>query len=366
MSDTLTERVGAAAATAPPPLLDELDGYLTCAEILEITHDVSSFEFEVSGPSPLVFLPGQYLTFRFLIGGRHVERCYTISSAPTHPGRLQVPEHLQITVKRVPGGIVSNWLHDNLQVGDAIGASGPFGRFSCAIHPSDQYLFLTAGSGITPAMSMMRTLRETAEPANVVFIHCARTPDDIIFRGELEGLTADHGVTVAILCEDDSPNEKWRGSRGRLTPAALLQVAPDLLRREIFTCGPPPYMRAVRELLSLLGVDPTRSHEESFELGAADPTAPVPATGTTYRVHFERSGQIVECDSSTTILEAGARAGIPLLSSCGEGVCGTCKLTLLSGQVDMQHQGGIRQREIDQQKILACCSTPIGDVTVDA
>jgi glycine betaine catabolism B len=362
MTDMLIRAAGA-PAQAGTHFLDELDGYLTCTEIVDITHDVKSFAFELPGPGLLRFQPGQYLTFRLLVDGERVERCYTISSPPTRPDRLT------ITVKRVPGGVVSNWLHDHLRVGDAIGASGPFGRFSSAIHPADRYLFLTAGSGITPAMSMLRTLCDTADLASVVFVHCARSPDDIIFRDELDALAAEYGVTVAILCEADSPGEQWGGPRGRLTLPALLQVAPDLLGREIFTCGPPPYMEAVRELLGLLGTDPARAHEESFELGGATSITEAGQAdlATTHRVvDFRRSGRIVECDSSTTILDAAARAGVPLPSSCGEGMCGTCKLTLLSGRVDMRHAGGIRPREIAQNKILPCCSTPLEDLVVDA
>jgi len=358
--------------------IEELDGYLTCVDIADVTHDVRSFTFEVPGQRMLEFLPGQYLTLRLLVGGERVERCYTISSAPTRP------ERLTITVKRVAGGVVSNWLHDHLAVGDAVGASGPFGQFSSSHHPADRYLFLTAGSGITPAMSMLRTMRDRRDPADVVFVHCARTPDDIVFRSELEEAAREAGVSLVVLCEADSAAERWHGPTGRLTLEALLRAAPDLRRREVFTCGPGPFMDAVRDHLDLVGVDPSRCHEESFVLGggtrpvaeapvgvdegtAADDGAGVAgAAGSTYAIDFRRSGRTVECDSGTTVLEAAARAGLTLPSSCGEGVCGTCKLTLLGGEVDMQHQGGIRPREVREDKFLACCSTPLGDLEVDA
>jgi ferredoxin-NADP reductase len=355
-------------ATAPGELgsqsdapVDELEGYLTCVEVADVTHDVKSFSFEQPGSASLRFLPGQYLTFRLLVDGERVERCYTISSAPTRP------ERLTITVKRVPGGKVSGWLHENLRVGDAIGAAGPLGRFSYANHPGERYLFLTAGSGITPAMSMVRTLRGSGDPAGVVFVHCARTPDDIIFRAELEEIATEPRVDVVFVCEADSPAEHWAGLRGRLDPQVLLAVAPDLVDRETFTCGPPPFMDAVRSMLGALGAGPHRCHEESFELGGGAPTADLPVrTGTTFRIDLRRSGSTIECDAGTTVLEAAARAGVTLPSSCGEGMCGTCKLTLLRGEVDMQHAGGIRRREIEQRKFLACCSTPLEDLEIEA
>lgn len=363
MTDMLTSPATAPvrSRTQAPHRVRELDGYLTCTGIVDVTHDVKSFAFELPDRAALHYLAGQFLTFRFLIDGDRVERCYTISSAPTRP-------ELTITVKRVPGGVVSNWLHDHLRVGDAIGASGPLGQFSSLIHPADKYLFLTAGSGITPAMSMLRTLHDTADPASVVFVHSARTPDDIIFRDELETLAVESGASVVILCENDSPGERWRGPHGRLTLPALVAAAPDLLGREVFTCGPPPYMEAARELLGRAGVDQSRCHEESFVFGAAAPgTQALPVgTGTTHRMEFRRSGRVVECEPDTTVLEAAAHAGITLPSSCGEGMCGTCKLTLLSGRVDMRHSGGIRPREINQDRILACCSKPLEDLAIDA
>lgn len=347
-------------------LVDEVAGHLTCVDVADVTHDVRSFTFDLPDRAALRFLPGQYLTLRPTVYGVPTERCYTISSSPTRP------ERVTITVKRVPGGPVSNWLHDHLRVGDLVEATGPLGSFSLALHPAPRHLFLTAGSGITPAMSMLRSLCDAGGPADVVFVHCARTPADIVFRDELEARAATYGVRVVVVCEDDSSGERWRGLRGRLTAAMLADVAPDLRDREVFTCGPAPFMDGVRRFLGDAGADPARCHEESFVLGApapaVSPAAEPPAVGsaTSYAVSFARSGRSVTCDTSTTVLEAAARAGIAMSSSCGEGVCGTCKLGLLRGQVDMAHAGGIRPREVAQGKFLPCCSTPREDIEVDA
>lgn len=360
MTDMLV-RPATRADTRTGEWTDTIDGPLTCTGVVDVTHDVRTFTFALPGGRMLRFLPGQYLTFRFVVDGRPVLRCYTISSAPTRP------EQLAITVKRVPGGVVSPWLHEHLRAGDVVEANGPCGQFSHELHPADSHLFLTAGSGITPAMSMLRTLCDTGGAADVVFVHCARTPEDIVFRSELAQLSARHGVTVAILCEEDSAGERWDGLRGRLDPAALRRVAPDLGHREVFTCGPPPFMAAVRDLLEGEGGDPRRAHEESFVLEdtTSDGQAASAHVGTTYRLELRRSGRVVECDSGSTILEAAVRAGVTLPSSCEEGMCGTCKLTLLDGHVDMQHAGGIRPREVAQGKILPCCSTPLDDVVID-
>ena len=339
---------------------DELDDTLVCVAVHDVTHDVRSFVLRPAEPAAYRFQPGQHLTLSVEVDGQPVSRCYTIASSPWQP------DELTITVKRVPGGLVSNWLHDHLRPGDPVVVDGPLGRFSTAHHPAERYLFLSAGSGVTPLMSMLRTIHAAREPVDVVFVHHARTPADIIFRDELSVIEAEHpGVWVVVVCEDDAEHERWTGPRGRVTLPMLLGVAPDLVDREVFTCGPGPYMKAVRRFLAQAGADPDRCHEESFDLTA--PAAPaLTSTGATYMVELRRSGRTVECDEGTSLLAATAQSGLSLPSSCQEGMCGTCKTTLLSGRVEMNHAGGIRPREIAQDKILLCCSTPCEDLVLDA
>ena len=326
-----------------------------------------SFTLRADEPTMLRFDPGQYLTLSAEIDGQVLSRCYTIASAPTQP------DSLAITVKRVAGGPFSNWLHDHVGRGSRLWVTGPHGRFSTAQHPARKYLFLSAGSGITPLMSMARTAADLAATSDITFVHSARTPADIIFRAELAGLHSSRdSFRVVAICEQDSDVEAWPGPRGRLTLPILREAVPDLTEREVFTCGPAPYMDAVRSLLAQAGVAPSRCHEESFDLTTA-PAADVPAPGppsaeaatSAHSIELRRSARTISCDAGTSILTAAALAGVTLPSSCGEGVCGTCKSTLVSGHVEMNHGGGIRKREIEQNKILLCCSTPKTDIVVD-
>ena len=273
-------------------IIDELDEALICTQIIDVTHDVKSFTLETIAPQQLRFDAGQYLTIRVEIDSAEVERCYTISSPPTRSGPLT------ITVKRVPGGPVSNWLHDNLTVGDKLHVSGPLGLFSMVHHRAPKYLFLSAGSGITPLMSMTRTLHDQCDPADLIFIHNARTPRDIIFRDELEDIAARPGVQVHAICEANSPTEEWTGTFGRLTLPTLLGIAPDLTQREIFVYGPPQYMSAVRDMLGSEGVDPQRYHEESFDFASSNRRSapPQPETSNasrepTYTIEFRRAAE---------------------------------------------------------------------------
>lgn len=368
---------------ALPEWNPEGDDTLVVLAIRDETADVKTFVLAPKEPCVFRYLPGQFLTLDLDIGGESVNRCYTIASAPTRPHTIA------ITVKRVPGGPVSNWLHDHVTVGSTLRAIGPMGEFSCFAQgtpkPAPKYLFLSGGSGITPLMSMARTFHDLAAPRDIVFVHAARSPADIIFREELELMARNQPglFRFAPVCEADSPRLPWHGLRGRVGLGVLEHVAPDYREREVFVCGPAPFMKAVREMLKQAGFDMSRHHEESFdfaELAKAEPEVAaevvsaellqaVPealeAPVVTYRVEFTKQKRTIDCRSDMFVLDAARRAGVRLPSSCSKGLCGTCKSKLVSGSVDMKHGGGIRQREIDAGMALLCCSKPTSDLVVD-
>jgi ferredoxin-NADP reductase len=346
------------------------DDTLVCREVRQETHDVKTFVLGAPKPRLIRYAPGQFITLELQIGGQTINRCYTLSSSPTRP------DTVSITVKRVPGGPVSHWLHDNLKPGDSLRVLGPSGAFSCFLHamPAQQkYLFLSAGSGITPLMSMSRAMHDLALDTDVVFMHSARTPDDIIFARELELMAFNRSrFRLGLVCERRGAQPAWAGFNGFLNLGVLANAAPDFMERKVYTCGPAPYMAAVRKLLQEAGYDMANYHEESFsfetlsaEAEAGHDAEDVPAGDAKFSVSFSRTGDTVACGADQTILGAARAAGLRMPSSCTQGLCGTCKTRLTSGQVDMKHAGGIRQREIDQGWILPCCSKPLSDVVLE-
>ena len=350
----------------------DVEEALVCCQVRQETHDVKSFFFRSPAGHTFSFEPGQFVTLELEIDGETINRCYTISSSPTRPHTIS------ITVKRVPGGKVSNWLHDNLQPGAQVRVLGPAGEFTCARHPARKYLFLSAGSGVTPLMSMSRAHHELSEDRDIVFVHSARTPDDIIFARELDLIAANQGnFRTSFVCERVGMRTNWPGLTGFLTLPLLKLIAPDLMEREVFTCGPAPYMKAVRDLLSEAGFDRKQYHEESFSFETliedapellAEVTPPGDESGqqaNTFAVSFTRSNREIACGPDQHVLEAARQAGVRLPASCTQGMCGTCKVKLVSGQVQMKHNGGIRQREIDQGMVLLCCSKPLSDLVVE-
>jgi ferredoxin-NADP reductase len=357
----------------PPAWESDQDNILVCCQIRQETHDVKSFFFRPLKAGLFRFLPGQFITLELPIDGEIINRSYTISSSPTRP------HVISITVKRKPEGVVSNWLHDHMQVGTRISILGPTGDFTCVHHPASKYLFLSGGSGITPLMSMARSFHELAEDSDIVFVHSARTPADIIFRRELDLMAFNQAnFRSAFICEKVEAEPNWTMPTGFLTLNTLKLTAPDFLEREIFTCGPAPYMAAVRNLLTAVGFDMRHYHEESFtfdelpadvqsEAKADEAAAATDAAegAATFSIELTKSGTTIQCSPDQFVLDAARAAGLRLPSSCSKGLCGTCKTKLVSGQVDMKHGGGIRQREIDQGMFLPCCSKPLGNLVIE-
>jgi ferredoxin-NADP reductase len=352
------------AAPASPPWSSDRDETLRCVQVRQETHDVKTFVLAADGPRSFRYLPGQFITLELDIAGSKINRCYTLSSTPTRP------DLVSITVKRVPGGTVSNWLHDNLRPGMSLGVIGPAGEFSCFKAPAQRYLFLSGGSGVTPLMSMTRALHDLGSDADIVFVHCARTPADVLFPEELTLMARNMAqLRLATVCEQHTAGSAYAGHIGRMDAARLAHIAPDFLQRDVYTCGPAPFMAAVRQLLATAGYDMQRYREESFSFADLE-AAPAPqetAEGgaSTYRIQLQKMGQSFSCRSDQTILQAATAAGFRLPSSCSSGLCGTCKTKKISGQVEMKHAGGIRPREIDQGWILPCCSKPVSDVALD-
>ena len=203
-------------------------------------------------------------------------------------------------------------------------------------------------------------------------MNAARTPADIIFRQRLEGM-ADRvpGLQLRFTVEEPDPFRAWHGYRGRLNQIMLGLMAPDYLERKVFCCGPEPFMQAVRDMLVALGFDMEHYHQESFGAPVRNEAeAPViedvvPDEDARAEITFASSGVVAKCHETDTVLAVAKANGLNIPSGCTFGLCGTCKIRKTSGEVHMVHNGGISDEDIEEGYILACCSHPIGAVSVE-
>lgn len=362
-----------------------------CVEVIPETEDVKTFRFVAETPMLFSYKPGQFITFYLDIDGqpKTVVRCYSISSSPSRPHVLEV------TVKRVPSptdipdappGLVSNWLHDNMKVGTIVKIGAPAGHFTCVDHPSQKVLFISAGSGITPMMSMSRWLCDKVENTDIIFLHSARSPRDIIFRQELELMAARHpNFKLAVTLTRPHQGESWMGYRGRLSENLLSVIAPDYQERTVYVCGPEPFMIGVKKMLGELNFPMENYFEESFgsapkKKPAQPKTQPTPHTPKTDAlaahppaetapasnsgkplVVLTKSGLEIPCDSEEAILDIVEAEGVDLPCGCRMGSCGACKLPLLEGNVVYDNDPNC-----ESGFLLTCIGRANGRVVIEA
>ena len=398
-----------AGQSSVAPLRQGTSGELTvrCIQVIDETHDVKTFRFV---PEPLVlfsYKPGQFVTLDLAIEGKRVMRSYSISSTPSRP------HILEITVKRVPAptdvadappGLVSNWLHDNITVGSQVKLKGPMGKFTCVDNLPAKLLFISAGSGITPMMSMSRWLCDTGAKVDILFLHSARSSRDLIFRQELESMAARHpNFKLAVTTTRSEPGQPWLGYAGRLHELMLQAIAPDFQERTVYVCGPNPFMEKVKTILETLAFPMENYHEESFgspkrkrsvEQKLPNETAKeisqeqnssaktplvqelesetnkqkpdqINSVNTTEAqlpvVIFAKVGKEIRCDEEDTILEIAEQEGIELPSGCRMGACGSCKLPLLEGKVNYDDDP-----DCEPGHLFSCIAKPVGRVVIEA
>ena len=373
-----------------------------CIQEISETRAVKTFRFVAEPPVLFNYKPGQFVTLDLEIEGKRVMRSYSISSTPSRPHTLD------ITVKRVPPptnianappGIVSNWLHDNLQVGSQIKLKGPMGNFTCVDRPANKLLFISSGSGITPMMSMARWLCDTGADIDIVFIYSTRTPRDFIFSHELESMAARHAnFKLAVTITRSEPGQAWQGYTGRLNELMLQSIAPDLPERTVYVCGSNPFMEMVKTRLEALGLPMENYYEESFgnpKKKRSEPKKPedrckennsspkqiftpellpdiIPEERekiTTVNspqnqpsvVVFAKLGKEISCDREDTILEIAEQEAIELPSGCRMGACGACKLPLIEGEVNYDDDP-----KCEPGHLLTCIAKPVGRVVIKA
>jgi ferredoxin-NADP reductase/fatty acid desaturase len=321
---------------------------------------------------PVTFLAGQFLPVCIEISGQLLWRCYSISSAP------ELGSPLTITVKRVPDGRVSTWIHQSLAVGDELLSRPPAGEFVLPqqLEKIEQLVMIAGGSGVTPVMAMIEYVL-ACSTTRVVLVDGNRCPSDIIFAERLELLEQRYPDRFCLRHVVQSASENWIGETGLLTQERLrleLEQAGviDSPGRHYFVCGPAPMMKGAMECLTELGALPHRIHCEQFQTlteNAVEATGesevrtlpPVPVTFLLAGTKFE-----IEVGQHETLLQAGLRARLPMVHACGTGNCGSCLLRLQHGDVSVGQNSVLLAEEQEQGLILPCVTKACGPCAVQS
>lgn len=329
---------------------------LTISAVIDESHDSRSLLLDVPAThrDTFAYRPGQFLTLRVPSDRTgSVARCYSLASSP------HTDEPLKVTIKRTDGGYGSNWLCDNVTAGDTIEVLPPSGVFT----PTDldgDFLLWAAGSGITPVMSILKSVL-TAGTGRVVLCYANRDERSVIFAEELRTLAARYVGRLTVL--------HWLESiQGLPTRAQLAAFAALFSTYESFICGPAPYMSVVKEALAEAGVPRDRIHSEVFESLTGDPFADVPvapiaddADAATAQIELDGNVHTVRWPRSLNLVDTMLAAGITVPYSCREGNCGSCAATLIEGRVDLGNTTILEEQDIADGLFLACQARPVSD-----
>jgi ferredoxin-NADP reductase len=330
---------------------------LVLDRIEQQTHDTKTFRFLVARERRFRARPGQFLTFHWIIAGKLVPRSYTVSSSSTHS------EYVEITPKRVTDGTVSHFLHDQVELGSSVEATGPYGRFYFdeSIHRS--IVLIAAGSGITPMISMLRYIHDHRLSTCVTLLYCVRTREDIIFKSELERLKDSCPNLNYCVCLSQ-PDESWNGHKGRLSQQLIVSRVSDLSTPTFFLCGPSGFMKSARAILASLGVEESRMTQESF--GGHDSSTKHGSNQSISTVEFVHSQKTCEVSAGSSLLEVAESNGVKIPYGCRQGQCGTCAIRVLSGSVSMSTDAGLTPEQRNRGYVLPCVGQPEGAVIVAA
>ncbi|MCV7351024.1 ferredoxin reductase [Mycobacterium parmense] len=291
------------------------------------------------------YQPGQYIGIGLLVEGRWRWRSYSLTSTPAAgaaSGRT-----VTITVKAMPEGFLSTHLVAGVAPGTIVRLAAPQGNFVLPDPAPAAILFLTAGSGITPVMSMLRTLVRRNQIGDVIHLHSAPSEAGMMFRAELAALAAAQpGYRLQL-------RETRR--QGRLDLGSIEQDVPDWRERQTWACGPEGLLAGAERAWSAAGIS-DRLHLERFAVSKA---APAGAGGT---VTFVRSGRTVAADAATSLMDAGEGAGVQMPFGCRMGICQSCVVSLVEGHVrdlrtGAEHDPGTR--------VQTCISAASGDCALD-
>ncbi|TDR73279.1 NADH oxidoreductase Hcr [Paludibacterium purpuratum] len=314
------------------------------------TPDVWTLELEPGGHYD--YLPGQYA----LVGVDHDRqvRAYTLSSTPG------LSTGLSLTVRRIEQGIGSNWLTGQVQPGDTLRLSPAQGRFTPGHAPGDAYLFLAAGCGITPVMSMTRWLLSHRPEVHLTVLYHVRREQDVIFADEWRALVRQYPrqLTLHRLIREHGREHT------QLSATLLAGLVPDIAARTVMSCGPESYMQSASLLASQLGVPSERIHSETFLPKNTPAVEAVPVDAPRHRIVLEPWGDRAEAVQGGNLLAALEAQGVPMIAACRSGDCGSCKLKVLSGDYRMGAQTALSAQELAEGWVLACCCSVEGDLVV--
>jgi ring-1,2-phenylacetyl-CoA epoxidase subunit PaaE len=346
---------------------------LRVKNIVNETKDTISVVFEQPADRKISYKSGQFLTLIVPVQGKEVRRCYSLCTSPF------VDNDLAVTVKRVDAGLMSNWLADHLKVGTSIKVMEPMGQFTTEYQAARKrhLIMFAGGSGITPMMSIIKSML-TQEPDSILsLIYCNRDIDSIIFKNDLEKIQTKYEGRLHVIHILDNAPMNWQGYSGLLNHDMLTKLferIPDwgIENTTYLMCGPEGMMKNVESLLALRHIPKEKIFKESFVQGTIDKdqkkeevvTGGVESKAREVTIRYDGQEYKVLVPPGKHILETALDQGIDLPYSCQSGLCTACRGKALSGKVKLDEEEGLSQSERAEGYVLTCVGHPLTDDVV--
>lgn len=334
---------------------------------------VLSFDVPQNLQENFAYQHGQYLTLKFMFQGKQERRAYSICSSPS------MDKDLKIAVKRVYKGLVSNHINDNVTAGTEIEVMPPQGHFTSALdaNQAKDYFLFCSGSGITPMLSILKSVLEEEPKSQVCLLYGNRNEDSMMFKEELDQLQTRFAGQLKVFHTLSKPKERkeggvfglfakkvvdWAGKKGRIDALVIKEIFNENRRGntpvECFMCGPEGMMRTAETTLKVLGVDEKNIHIEWFVVEDKKPSAAGNANGA--KAIVTMSGKKIELmlEPNETILDGLLRIDEDPPYSCMSGACSTCTCKVVSGAVEMERCLALSDDEVKKGYILSCSAVP--------
>ena len=328
-------------------------------EVVPIAKDAVNLVFEK--PAGFNYQPGQFITIISEVNGKKIRRAYSLCTTPFEDDQPAV------TVKRVPDGAMSNFLNDNARVGQEIEIMEPMGMFTTDYNPSAKrnVILFGGGSGITPLISILRSILLKEAESNVTLVYANRSEEYIIFKDLLRDLEEKHeNFHLFHILEEGEAN-----FTGRLTDEIISKVTAEQgadSSSEFFICGPQPMMDIAFAGLERAGFKQNQIRMESFEAGKTSPESIVASEDASVGVSqvtilLDGEEHLVEVKKGESILDTALDAGLDMPYSCQSGLCTACRGNCLEGEITTEEAEGLSGEELEEGYVLTCVGKPVTD-----
>lgn len=334
---------------------------LTVNQVIREVADVVTIIFDPHDEEALCYQPGQFLTFLLTIDGKKLRRSYSLSSSP------QIDESLAVSIKCIPGGLVSTYLYHTIKPGDRLETLKPMGTFVPTLASQNRrtLLLIGAGSGITPLLSMAKSALHAEPNSRIWLIYGNRHEASILYKAQLDAVQQLYGPTrFQITHVLSQPSQDWSGLAGRINQQMLLSIlvnlaAQEILSGSVYMCGPGSMMVDARIALNQLGFAANQIYQESFFVLPSDGSTANTAicggqTSAEVTVLYDGQTHLITVSNDQTILQAALACGIDLPYSCQMGICASCRGKCTSGTVKQDDEDALTTDERQTGCVLTC------------